>query len=88
MPPWSNLVDLLDVAPAKSCCSTSATCSPRLAASHAQAAPMTPPPMTSRSKTRVPARADLEDERVQVAGVAGVRRITSPIIRIVPVPRV
>src|SRR5712664_4327405 len=42
------------VAEAKSSCSTSATESPRRAASRAIPAPMTPPPMTRRSTVRPP----------------------------------
>src|SRR5262249_21411831 len=49
-PPWMSLDDRLDVPDAKSDCSTSATRSPRNAASRAMPAPLMPPPMTRRSK--------------------------------------
>src|SRR5208282_5627486 len=46
-----------EVAPAKSPLSTSATLSPRIAASRATAAPLIPPPITARSKLSRPSRA-------------------------------
>ena len=48
-PPWTSLVDREDVPDARSPISTSATLSPRRAASRATPQPVMPPPMTSRS---------------------------------------
>ena len=49
MPPWTIFDDFDDVPDAKSAFSTSAVRSPRLAASRATPAPVTPPPMTRTS---------------------------------------
>ena len=51
MPPWIILEDFDEVPEAKSPFSTSAVFRPRLAASSATPAPVTPPPMTSTSNS-------------------------------------
>lgn len=50
MPPWTSLLDRLDVPAAMSAASTSATRIPRIAASRATPQPVIPAPMTRRSK--------------------------------------
>src|SRR5512135_244555 len=57
MPPWTTLSDQAEVSAQKSVRSSSATESPRSAASHATAAPATPPPITATSKIVSPTRA-------------------------------
>ena len=49
MPPWTIFEDFDEVPEAKSPFSTRAVRNPRLAASSATPAPVTPPPMTSTS---------------------------------------
>ena len=59
-PPWISLLERLEVPDEKSARSTSATLSPRVAASSAMPAPVTPPPTTSRSKVASPSSASAE----------------------------
>src|ERR1700728_1178397 len=57
MPPWTILDDFDDVPEAKSAFSTSAVLRPRLAASSATPAPVTPPPITRTSNCSSASRA-------------------------------
>src|SRR5665647_1938952 len=50
-PPWTSLLDRLEVPPAQSWASTMPTLRPRVTASRATPAPVTPPPMTRMSSS-------------------------------------
>ena len=70
MPPWTILEDFDDVPEAKSPFSTSAVLSPRLAASSATPAPVTPPPMTSTSNSSSARRRSASSRRKGCTGQA------------------
>jgi hypothetical protein len=67
-PPWNSLLDRLDVPAAKSRASTNPTRRPRVTASSAAPAPVTPAPITRTSSSSVASRAS--DSR-RVSGLSG-----------------
>ena len=70
MPPWTILEDFDEVPEAKSPFSTRAVLSPRLAASSATPAPVTPPPMTSTSNSSSARRRSASSRRNGCIGPA------------------